>query len=175
MPPCARHHLPHDPAAGSVRALARSILPRLVGATVAEGDAVLEAELAHGAGVEDDLVVAERNSSAESVAVLPLVLGEVLAQVGRRLALGLQDVRCDGAGVLVDDHECVAVPIDAYHTLGRPEVVVRRAPEASGQRPAGAAPRVVLGVRLQRGVVEALVAVHLGEVWHAVRDLAEVL
>ena len=111
----------------------------------------------------------------QRVAVLSLVLGEVLAQVGRRLALGLQDVRRDGAGVLVDDHECVAVPIDAYHTLGRPEVVVRRAPEASGQWPAGAAPRVVLGVRLQRGVVEALVAVHLGEVWHAVRDLAEVL
>ena len=175
MPPCARHHLPHDPAAGSVRTLARPILPRLVGAAVAEGDAVLEAELAHGAGVEDDLVVAERNSSAERVPVLSLVLGEVLAQVGRRLALGLQDVRRDGAGVLVDDHECVAVPIDAYHTLGRPEVVVRRASEASGQWPAGAAPRVVLGVRLQRGVVEALVAVHLGEVWHAVRDLAEVL
>ena len=46
-------------------------------------------------------------------------------------------------------------------------------PRSEWPRPAGAAPRVVLGVRLQRGVVEALVAVHLGEVWHAIRNLAE--
>ena len=62
---------------------------KVASATSPRRSRFIETELVHGAGVEDDLVVAERNSSAERVAVLPLVLGEVLAQVGRRLALGL--------------------------------------------------------------------------------------